>query len=316
MGGHLPRKSRCCQEIKEQINLQYFYGGIIMRNITIKREEINDGSFYTANIYIEDILCGDTEIGGVRCRCLGQLKNGEEATFSVECAEQKLFAVLAEVRNIEQYNCIILPFGYDNIYLTAKYSKGNLIFNGMQNNPVAPKKGGFWKALGENLLGRIIAVVVIAVVFGLIASVKESGIFAKDKDFTVGDFSITLTNDFEQEPFDEWYAYFFSDYAEVYANRFPLVDSDYDISDWTVEDYMAIVEYSGYMGESYTKHAANGISYYEFDFYSDQNQNCANYLFVFKGSDAFWEVEFLCLDEKGDKFEDRFIEWAQSVSVK
>lgn len=52
-----------------------------MRNLTIKRAKSFVGCLAKMKIYIEDPAAGDTEIGGVSCRRLGELKNGEERPF-------------------------------------------------------------------------------------------------------------------------------------------------------------------------------------------------------------------------------------------
>ncbi len=290
-----------------------------MKDVTITRNDINDGKLYVAKIYVEDSVSGELEIGGVMCRRLGYLKNGETATFSVDYAEQKLFTVFSEMSKVDEYNYITLPYGFEDINLTANYKDGLLLFENQENHPIGAKgKGGFWKAFGQRALGRIIGIVIVAAVVAIIANVKEAGWFAKDRDITVGDFSITLTHDFEEgELFDDWYAFIESDFAQVYAYRQPFIIEDYDISEVTVEDYGALLESLDYFGEKYSKHTTpDGIIYYEYIYVADNGEECADYLFVIKGSDAFWEVEFLCLDEKGDKLEERFIEWAESVRVK
>ena len=55
-----------------------------MRNLTIKRAKSVVACLAKVKVYIEDSFADDLEINGVRCRKLGDLKNGEEKTIPAD----------------------------------------------------------------------------------------------------------------------------------------------------------------------------------------------------------------------------------------
>jgi len=65
-----------------------------MRNLTIKREKHFVASLAKAKFYIEDPNSDEIVINGVKCRKLGELKNGEEVTFQIDEKSAKLFVIV------------------------------------------------------------------------------------------------------------------------------------------------------------------------------------------------------------------------------
>lgn len=91
-----------------------------MRNVIIKRNKSFVGCLAKLKVYIEDYTYGETKIGGVPCRKLGTLKNGEEKAFLIPDNAAKIFVIADSLsKNFcnEFYN---LPEGQYDIYLSGQ----------------------------------------------------------------------------------------------------------------------------------------------------------------------------------------------------
>lgn len=91
-----------------------------MRNVIIKRNKSFVGCLSKLKVYIEDYTYGETKIGGVPCRKLGTLKNGEEKAFLIPDNASKIFVIADSLsKNFcnEFYN---LPEGQYDIYLSGQ----------------------------------------------------------------------------------------------------------------------------------------------------------------------------------------------------
>ena len=73
-----------------------------MRKLTVMRQKSFSACFAKMNVYIEDALFGDTEISGVKCRKLGELKNGEVKAYIIDEGKRKVFILSDSVPIINQ----------------------------------------------------------------------------------------------------------------------------------------------------------------------------------------------------------------------
>ena len=54
---------------------------------------------------------------------------------------------------------------------------------------------------------------------------------------------------------------------------------------------------------------------FEYTFLNEElNQTYTYFCVTFKAKDAFWLVQFACLEGKYDKYQEKFVEWAKTVS--
>ena len=145
-----------------------------MRKLTIMRQKSFSACFAKMNIYIEDPLFGDTEISGIKCRKLGELKNGEVKAYIIDEGKRKVF-VLADSVPTENWNeyCTV-PAGTEDVYLSGKNNcnpfEGNLFrFNDNETEEVLyhRKRGSiiWWSVCGITaLVGFLIALVIVHIV--------------------------------------------------------------------------------------------------------------------------------------------------------
>ena len=64
-----------------------------MRQLTITRTKSFVGCLAKIKIFIEDPENGSTQIGGMLCSKLGELKNGETKTFTIENGPLRVYAI-------------------------------------------------------------------------------------------------------------------------------------------------------------------------------------------------------------------------------
>ena len=101
-----------------------------MRELTIVRQKSFVGCAGKVKIYIEDHQNPEIVINDVACRKIGELKNGEEKTFTITEDAVKVFAIY-DVLSKDKFNEVVnLPAGNEPIKLTGKAH-----FNPTAGNP-------------------------------------------------------------------------------------------------------------------------------------------------------------------------------------
>ena len=143
-----------------------------MRKLTVLRRKTIAACFTKMKVYIEDPIFGDTLISGVKCRRLGELKNGEAKTYGVAEGERRVF-VLADSVDTEQWNeYYTIPAGTEDVRISGKNNcnpfEGNLFrFDGNGTEEVLShrRRGSlfWWGVCGATaLVGFLIALVIVS----------------------------------------------------------------------------------------------------------------------------------------------------------
>ena len=137
-----------------------------MRKLTIKRTKSFVGCIAKMKVYIEDHVASELVICDVPCRKLGDLKNGEEATFEIGEEAAKVFVIADGVSKDYCNDLYELDDGQEDIYLTGKnhfnLASGNafLFDNNHSQAALANRKKGKKKGI----VYLIIAIVIGAIV--------------------------------------------------------------------------------------------------------------------------------------------------------
>lgn len=130
------------------------------------------------------------------------------------------------------------------------------------------------------------------------------------KKFEKDGFSILLTDKFTEEQSQMgFYAYFAADFCGVVIlkEEFTL---EKGLAEKSLEEYTAsVIKNNGHTDIS--PQTKDGLWYYE-------RTNSSSYAqsYCYKGSDAFWIVQFLCDPSDAKTLSDTFYLWAQSVEIK
>ncbi len=101
-----------------------------MRKLTIKRQKSFVGCLVKAKVYIEDTVAPETEINGVPCRKLGDLKSGEEKSFEITNSGAKLFVIADQMSKNFCNEFVNIPEGEEDVYFSGKN-----YFNPLSGNP-------------------------------------------------------------------------------------------------------------------------------------------------------------------------------------
>lgn len=152
------------------------------------------------------------------------------------------------------------------------------------------------------------------VIITLIISLTGCSLFAsapKDKTFTKSGMSITLTEDFNEKEIVSYTATYESTHVAIFAlkEEFNLLAG---FEDYTLDEYAGMVIENN--GKDCQVEHKDDLTYFTFDYAA--NGKTYKYLScVYKGTDAFWLIQFSTVADEYGKYESDIIKWAQSVKV-
>lgn len=284
-----------------------------MRNLTIKRNKRFSACLAKFKIYVEDYENPDLAIGEVPCRKLGDIKNGEEKTFTVDNGSVKVF-VIADLASKDYCNEFYqLPEGEDDVYLSGQASGSYstslgtpFVFDGNETPEVLEHRRRGKKK------GTIVLITAIIVGFA-IGFVSSYTSIPRDKVFTCEGMSITLTNKFNT--FENEY------YTEVYDSRDAAVmvlregfDLFEGLDELSVKEYAEAVAEGNELSAGDVK-TGNGLTWFEYDYTdTETNDEYRYYAYAYKDTDAFWLIQFAVFSDEADEMKPKVEKWAASVT--
>lgn len=282
-----------------------------MRNLTIKRTKSFVGCLIKMKIYIEDPASNEITINNVKCRKIGDLKNGEEKTFQVDDRAAKIFVIADTLSKNYCNDYYQLPDGQDDVFLSGKNkfnpANGNaFIFDNNDNQEIAANRR---RSTRKGLIVLIVCCIVGAVIgFGLTRYFKAP----KAKTFSSNGMSITLTDEFRKTNIENYTVAYDSKNIAVFAlkEEFTLAEG---FGNNTLRQYAELVLKNNNLTSAAIKNY-DGLVGFEYDFTNPQTHDTYRYFtYVYKSDDAFWMVQFATLSKNSEKYSSKITEWAQSV---
>lgn len=281
-----------------------------MRTLTIKRAKKYVACLNKSKIYIEDPVSGDTNISGVSCRKIGDLKNGAEKSFPIGYEAAKVFVISDKLSKNYSNDFYQLPAGEENIYLTGqnRYNPANghaFIFdNNVSTEAVSNRRKNNKKG---------IVVLIIAMIIGLIAGVVSSFLPASDGIFTAEELSITLT--------DEFFDLYEEGYNGVFANEDVVVlvvkdaFEDYpELKEYSLKQYGELIAENYSLTDSALKRE-NDLTYFTYLFQNPDTDETYSYKsYIFKTDNAFWIVQFATLEQDVEAYSEQIKQWATTIT--
>lgn len=285
-----------------------------MRNLTITRNKTFVGCLGTMKVYIEDPIMGDTTIGEVRCKKLGDLKNGETKTFSIEETEARIYVIADKISKNYCNDFCTVPAGNADVFLTGqnRYNPANghaFQFDGQADEATLQNRR---KNTTRGVI-ILVAALIIGVVIG-VASVLLDKPEPKTFELDMGA-QITLTDEFEIDT-EEYDLVVFSSYDNLVA----IYKYGFDESPIPTFPNLTHKEYGEFVIEMFELEdvgmkVKDGVWYFEYEETSEGDELYSLHV-IFKGDDAFWSVEFTCYADEQSKWVDQFWEWADTFEMK
>lgn len=285
----------------------------IMRNVIIKRNKSFVGCLAKLKVYIEDYTYGETKIGGVPCRKLGTLKNGEEKAFLIPDNAAKIYVIADSLsKNFcnEFYN---LPEGQYDIYLSGQCrynpASGNAFrFDGITDESVLKNRK---KGTKIGIVVLIIAVIVGFIIGFIPNFVNNDG---DAKQFRCEEMQITLTDEFMKVPVADFDACFANEDIVVLVIRddFSVMDG---LENYTLQEYGELSLEVNELADVSEVKQNNGIMYYDYEAENtEENNTYYYYATIFKSEDAFWTIQFAVLTEEVEQYMPQIIEYSETIT--
>ena len=146
----------------------------------------------------------------------------------------------------------------------------------------------------------------------VVEEINPDGSLGKSKTFTGDGFTITLTDLFrEQESETGFDAYYNSPFCGVMVLKEPF-SLEEGLKDKTLTEYVeSVIKNNGHDTQPQEK---DGLVYYR---YSNPipDYDMSGYSYSYKGSDAFYIFQFMCLTSDADDLADTIHTFAKSVTV-
>ena len=284
-----------------------------MRELTVERQKSFVGCAVALKVYIEDPTSFDLMIGGVPCRRLGVLKNGQRAAFTIGEQAARVFVIADSVSRDYCSEFYPLPAGDTPVFLTGKTkfspSTGNAFrFDGNDSPEVLAHRRAAGKK-GAAVTWITIAACILAA-FGA-SRITRLLTAPKAQQFQNAYFSITLTDDFAETQAEPFAAAYGSRDAAVLAMRNTFAEAD--IADLTPEGYARLSIDLNKLSSS--PQQENGLTYYVYQSQpNDDGITYRYYAYVFKTTDAFWVIQFAADADRADRYAADFSAWASTVA--
>lgn len=285
-----------------------------MRNLTIRRNKTFVASLIKMKIYIEDPMAEELTISGVSCRKLGELKNGEEKSFSISDQAARVF-VIGDKLSRNAYNEFYpIPAGIEDVVLSGKnyfnpFSGNPFRFDGVTDEAVLKNR----KKVSKTGVIIMVAAILIGLVGGFLGGTRAVST-VKPQTFSEEGLSITLTNEFSDAGLGNYTASYGSSEVVVLTLKesFTLMEG---LEDYTLAEYGELIIEANGMAGSVMLQERDGLPYFTYKYTNPETNDVFDYTIVlFKSDDAFWSVQFATPESKSEAYEQRIFQWAASVT--
>ena len=285
-----------------------------MRNLTIKRTKSFVGCLAKMKVYIEDPDSSEIRINNTPCRKIGELKNGEEKTFSVSEQECKVFMIADKISKDYCNEFYRLPAGTENVYLSGKNKFNPATGNAFRfDNNENEESVEFRK---RSSVKGIVVLISACIVGALIGYAFTSFLFSsknpEPKEFSSSGMSITLTDEFSEADIADYTVTYDSRNIAVFAlkEEFSLVEG---LQDYTLEEYGDLIIQSNGLSSKVKNY--DGLTGFEREYTNPDTLDTYKYFaFIYKSNDAFWMIQFATLKENADEYRATIVEWAKTAS--
>ncbi len=162
---------------------------------------------------------------------------------------------------------------------------------------------------------KILTVLILtAILLSAVGCMGNQKVYEADaKDFTSNGMTVTLTEAFRETEQQGYTVCYDSNAVAVFALK-EAFSLQAGISDWTLEYYADLVKQSNAAHSPSDPVAVGDRMVMEYTFYNPNTDITYHYYTcMYKGSDAFWLIQFACDVTQIDEYREHMISWADSV---
>jgi len=295
-----------------------------MRRLWITRHKAMAGCAMKMKVFIEDPEDGDTEINGVLCRKLGELKNDQQKHFNIGPEAAKVFVVADKVsRNI--YNEFVeIPAGQDDVFLSGKNylkpSEGNPFrFDGVEQEETLENR----ETVKRRGRGILIAAIVVGILAGIAAGIFVSASLMGDtpqmaqpqtQAFQCQELQIMLPEAFAETAVPGYTGCYSDGETAVFLMREAFAAEE-GFGELSVEEYGNRILANNYM-DGVTLETRDGLTVFA-KVIADEATGIDYYYYcgLFKGQDAFWMVQITTDADGASENISQFRQWLKTVAL-
>jgi len=288
-----------------------------MRTLTVTREKHFAGCLGTIKFYIEDANTPDIHIDGRPCRLLGKLKNGESASWPIDCGALRIFALADRASQSYCRDQYAIPAGEEDLTLCGRChfnpANGNAFRFAGNTDTIAleqRKRGnrrGWIVLLAAILVGFLLGLFVIS---PLLRGITPDS--ANPMTFSAAGLQITLTEEFAPDHTMEGFTVcYLSPRVAVFALQEPFSLAE-GFGELTAAEYGELVLEALPHGTETVTTEEDGLLYltYEADV---EGGRFFYFNTLHKTGDAFWQVCFAMPADLADTQLDTLMTWANSI---
>ena len=281
-----------------------------MRNLMITRHKSFVGCAMKDKVYIRDEQSQELIINGVPCRKIGEIKNGETKTFSIEEGEQQIFLIVDRISKEYCNATVTIPEGQEDVALSGKH---HFVFgsNPFRFDGEVLSKEQRAKRSRNHGIGVVITLVALIIGLNLgiaLSNLVFSAVPATPQTFAEGELQITLTDAFKQVEQPGFFASYQSKDAMVLAVR---ESETLFIGDITLKEYGNLVlKANGKTDLTMNKDE----KFLWFEYIDTPEDQTFYYLAVCcRSRDAFWVINFVTPVSHKEEYKETFLSWARSI---
>ncbi len=157
-------------------------------------------------------------------------------------------------------------------------------------------------------------VLTVLLVLTLLLVSLSSCMKATPKEFASNGMTITLTNAFREKSVEGYTVCYDSAKVAVLALKesFSLLQG---FENFTLDQYAHMVREANAAKAPGEIFEVEGLVAMEYTFFNEsEKQDFKYFCTMFKGTDAFWLVQFACKTQDYDNYKNSFVEWAKTIS--
>ncbi len=259
---------------------------------------------------------GTLKINGARCRILGRLANGGEASFEIPEDETRVYVFESKHSREYTYDMFTVPAGSEDVVLEGQSyinpaTGSSFLFDGNDTPETGERRSKNAKKAVKSLVRfQVLGVVTGVLIIVLVAVIASVALRAKPRTFTIKGASITLTDDFslKEDLSTEYLDYLVSKRAiclflKADENKIRTYDQ-------------AVKELASGKEVKNLKHGTeDGLRYFTYNFYDEAGGNLLAMYFVYDFKDGIYVAAFMTPETGAEKMTPSFIKWAKTAKA-